>query len=279
MQLLRKGMRSQEVKNLQERLRDLGFFEHEPTGFFGEITEEAVKKFQKSKNLEVDGIVGPNTWKMLFSKEIELSQKQNIYNTDVSITTTNEESFSLTPEDIKQLLPNSPLENIKKYWPEIANALKKYNLWYKDMILMALGTIYAETSAFKPIDEYISKYNTPPGGEPYSKYDFRTDIGNNAVGDGSKYKGRGFIQLTGKSNYRAFGKKLGIDLISNPELANDPKYAAEILALFLKDKESKIKRALLEQDLRTARKLVNGGTHGLDQFVEVFDNAIESGLV
>jgi hypothetical protein len=52
------------------------------------------------------------------------------------------------------------------------------------------------------------------------------------VGNKSMYRGRGYIQLTGKNNYEYFGKKLGIDLVKNPELANDPEIAAKIVPLF-----------------------------------------------
>ena len=59
-------------------------------------------------------------------------------------------------------------------------------------------------------------------------------------------------------------------MIENPEMANDPAIAARLLASFIKSKERQIKEALLEGDLRTARKLVNGGSHGLDRFTDAF---------
>ena len=94
------------------------------------------------------------------------------------------------------------------------------------------------------------------------------DLGNSQPGDGEKYKGRGFIQLTGKANYRQHGQAIGLgkQLLDNPELANDPAIAAALLACFLKAKERPIKEALLAGDLRGARRLVNGGSHGLERF-------------
>ena len=90
--------------------------------------------------------------------------------------------------------------------------------------------------------------------------------------DGSAFKGRGFVQLTGRANYQKFSAQLGLGngLVDNPELANDGKVAADLLALFLKDKEARIRDALLDDDLRTARKLVNGGAHGLTEFSEAY---------
>jgi len=58
-------------------------------------------------------------------------------------------------------------------------------------------------------------------------------LGNTTATDGSTYKGRGLIQITGKDNYRRVGKILGIDLVSNPELVNDPKYAAPAAMAYL----------------------------------------------
>jgi len=171
------------------------------------------------------------------------------------------------------MFPFAPVDNIKKYLPFVLDALEEENLGDKKMVLMALATIRAETGRFLPIDEGKSKYNTSPGGHPFDLYDKRRDLGNGAKGDGDKYKGRGFIQLTGKANYTQYSKslRLGNKLVNNPELANDPKIAARILARFLKDKERRIKEALLDNDLRLARKLINGGSHGLDDFKDAYN--------
>ena len=61
----------------------------------------------------------------------------------------------------------------------------------------------------------------------------RFKLGNTSEGDGSKYKGRGIIQITGKSNYKAVGEILGVDLVENPELVNDPQYAAAAAMAYL----------------------------------------------
>lgn len=62
----------------------------------------------------------------------------------------------------------------------------------------------------------------------FDKYEGKKNLGNIQKGDGEKYKGRGFIQLTGRSNYEIFGKKVGKDLVNNPELASEPELAAQI---------------------------------------------------
>jgi len=62
------------------------------------------------------------------------------------------------------------------------------------------------------------------------------ELGNKEPGDGFKYRGRGLIQLTGKDNYKRIGKEIGVDLVSNPDLVNDPKLAPKIVAVFVKNK-------------------------------------------
>jgi predicted chitinase len=164
--------------------------------------------------------------------------------------------------------------NIRSQLPHILQALTQRGLNDTDMLMMALGTIRAESAAFQPIDEGISKYNTTPKGtegrHAFDLYDFKSDLGNDAVGDGALYKGRGFIQLTGHDNYASVGKQIGVDLLADPDAANDPATAAAILAQFLKNKESAIRAALKRNDLAHARRLVNGGSHGLPAFRDAF---------
>ena len=118
----------------------------------------------------------------------------------------------------------------------------------------------------------MSRYNTSPSGHPFDLYDHRKDLGNKGPPDGERYRGRGYIQLTGRFNYAKYGRAIGLGnrLIKEPELASDPKIAGKLLASFLKDKERPIKEALIEGDLRAARRLVNGGSHGLDRFADAF---------
>lgn len=185
-------------------------------------------------------------------------------------------TFSLskvTPHAVAKMFPVTPGKNIRAHLPAVLAALEEFNLADRDMVLMALATIRAETEGFEPISEPTHKYNTAPGGVPYAKYEtgrLRTILGNVAPGDGALFKGRGFIQLTGRDNYRRIGAKLGVDLIATPELANEPQTAARILACFLKAKETKIRVALAKDDLASARKLVNGGSHGLMRFTDAF---------
>ena len=110
-------------------------------------------------------------------------------------------------------------------------------------------------------------------GHLFDLYDNRQDLGNTGKPDGERFKGRGFIQLTGRHNYEKIGRKIGLGnkLIEDPDLANDSEIAARILAAFLKEKKLQIKKELFEGDLRAARKLVNGGSHGIERFSEAYN--------
>lgn len=170
----------------------------------------------------------------------------------------------------KEIIPG----NIRTYMPAILDALSNLQLNDTDMVMMALGTIRAETAGFDPIDEGISQYNTSPSGtpghHPFDLYDHRTDLGNDNDGDGALYKGRGFVQLTGHDNYQRVGKQIGVDLLADPDLADQSDVAAKILARFLKNREAAIRQALADDNLKEARRLVNGGSHGLQEFKDAF---------
>jgi putative chitinase len=172
----------------------------------------------------------------------------------------------LTPDLVIRMFPAAPRVNIERYLPIVRRALTERGLVDKTMILMALATVRAECGAFDPISEAQSPYNTELPGHPFNKYDWRQDLGNMGPPDGAMFRGRGFIQLTGRKNYRFYGALLGYDLIGNPELANTPQPAAQILAAYLKQNEPSIRSALAAGDLAAARRIVNGGLNGLEGF-------------
>jgi putative chitinase len=173
----------------------------------------------------------------------------------------------------RRMLPYAPPANVERSLPLVLNALVPAKLADKPMILMALATIGAETGSFLPATEGLSHYNTSPGGHPFDLYDSRADLGNLGPPDGERFKGRGFIQLTGRSNYALHSAAIGLghQLVDEPDLANDPAIAARLLASFLKHREEKIRAALAAHDLREARRLVNGGSNGLQAFEAAYN--------
>lgn len=246
-----------DVTALQNRLRERGFSPGASDGSFGPATQAAVLAFQRSEGLVADGVVGPRT-----AAALGLVSQAQIPSVIPGVTV----------QIVSQLFPATPVRNIEQNLPAVLTALVEPQLTEKKMVLMALATIRAETESFLPISEMKSQYNTSPGGSPFDLYDNRRDLGNTGPPDGSRFCGRGFIQLTGRTNYQIHGAAIGLgtQLIDNPELANDPQIAARLLASFLKSKEVAIKHALLENDLKTARRLVNGGSAGLDRFTEAY---------
>ncbi len=168
------------------------------------------------------------------------------------------------------MFPDAPYPNIRIYLPIILKGLVEKKLVDKPMVLMALATIRAETAPFTPVSESPSGRNTARRGRPFNRYDWREDLGNLGPPDGAVFKGRGFIQLTGRRNYQYFGNLLGYDLIRNPELANSPQPAAQLLAAYLKENEIGIRYALASGDLAAARRIVNEGYKGLSQFREAY---------
>jgi putative chitinase len=178
----------------------------------------------------------------------------------------------ITADLVSKVFPATPIANIAAHLPDVLDALLAQNC-DRVMLLMALGTIRAEVESFTPISEYQSKYNTPPGGAPFSLYDSRADLGNHGPPDGERFRGRGYVQLTGRSNYATFGQVVGVDLIANPDLACDSKVAAALLVAFLMHRRDQIQAAVAANNMAAARRLVNGGTNGLDRFLDTFTRA------
>jgi putative chitinase len=283
MSLLKRGSSGPDVLTLQSALKQLGFDPNGMDGRFGGGTEAAVKAFQRSKGLTPDGIAGPNTMAALQANAAVAgadvtgattsAATSTTTGTTVPDTATSVTNCTVTPAACTKMFPGVPIKNIETNLPFVMEAMQAAGLGDKNMVLMALATIRAETGNFTPLSEFQSKFNTAPGGAPFGLYDNRRDLGNQGPPDGSSFKGRGYIQLTGRANYKEHGAAIGMgnQLVTNPALANQPDIAAKLLASFLKSKEAKIRSALRQNDLRTARKLVNGGSHGLDAFTQAFN--------
>ncbi len=91
-------------------------------------------------------------------------------------------------------------------------------------------------------------------------------MGNTRPDDGWRYRGRGWLQLTGRDNYRRFGAALGMDLDAKPELASEPEGAWKIAAEYLAVRTRGGKTALEWADLNDTKmvtRIVNGGLNGL----------------
>jgi peptidoglycan L-alanyl-D-glutamate endopeptidase CwlK len=256
MQILRKGSTGPEVAELQTELKTRGFSPGSIDGRFGPGTEAAVLAFQRSESLLADGIAGARTLQALGFEELPAPLDTSVITIDVA----------------SRLFPSTPLDLLKTNLPIVLSALTQSGIGTTEMALMALATVRVETGTLKPMSEIVSRFNTSPGGHPFDLYDNRKDLGNEGQPDGERYKGRGFVQLTGRANYTRYSEMLGLgtQLIDEPDMANEPNIAARLLAHFLKDRERHIKEALIARNFAGARRLVNGGTHGLSQFTNCY---------
>ena len=269
MSFWKKGDSGPEIFKLQEKLLAAGFSPGTPSGTFDTATDIALRGFQKSHGLLDDGKAGKDTLAEL-----------NKFGAGAPVKLPSESGKPLverfTVNIVRQMFPLTPVKNITTNLPFVLQAMADAGMAEgvggKNMILMALATIRVETEGFEPISEFKSRFNTSPGGHPFDLYDRRKDLGNLGPPDGASFKGRGFIQLTGRANYQEHGKAIGMDtqLVDDPDRANDPTIAARLLASFLKAKERAIKVALLNRNFKEARRLVNGGSHGLAKFKETF---------
>jgi putative chitinase len=205
--MLRLNSSGPAVTALQQALQAAGFGPGAIDGSFGPGTEAAVIAFQRSKGLAADGVVGPNTVTALGLAVIP-SVPSAVPGVTVQV--------------VSQMFPVTPIGNIKANLPPVLDAMVSEQLSDKVMVLVALGTIRAETESFQPISEGQSRCNTSPSGHPFDLYDNRQDLGNTGAPDGANFRGRGFVQLTGRTNYTHYAKEIGVDLVTNPELANDP---------------------------------------------------------
>lgn len=94
------------------------------------------------------------------------------------------------------------------------------------------------------------------------RYEGRADLGNTQPGDGKRYLGRGPIQITGRANYRKYGRRIGIDIENSPELAEHPSIGLHLALEFWRVNDL---NALADADnLLAITKRINGGTNGLE---------------
>lgn len=156
-----------------------------------------------------------------------------------------------------------PLANVADHWPLIAGALERRGILDRDNARGVIATVAIETaSTFLPVREAFWM------SEDWRKANHRY----------YPFDGRGYIQLTWETNYRAAGEALGIDLLGNPERAMVPSVAADILAWFwatngVKSKDGSRWYSLPElcraRDWEWVRRVVQGGTAGLDRLVQI----------
>jgi putative chitinase len=269
--LLKKGDNNEQVKQLQVKLH------LDPVGNFGPKTEEAVKLWQTAHGLTADGIVGDKTWAMIMGEEEHPQVQQQ------AVAVTN--STGLKLEKLKGHIPDAVIAMI----PAVA---QKFQIDSALRLAHFLAQCGHESGGFRLTKEnlnYSAKglngifkkyFPTLESALPYERkpekiankvYGGRMGNGPESSGDGAKFCGRGYIQLTGKDNYTAFGKSIGEDVCANPQVVAE-KYALLSAAWFF-NKNGLHKMAdggSSDAVVTSITKRVNGGTIGLPDRIKHF---------
>ena len=139
------------------------------------------------------------------------------------------------------------------------------NLNYSAKALMATWP-----SRFPDMDT-AEKYERQP--EMIANKVYSGRMGNTEDGDGAKFIGRGLIQLTGKDNYRAFGEAIGEDLVANPQLVEQPRYAALSAGWFWNKRGLNALADIM--DITTLTVRINGGKIGIDDRIAKINKALD----
>jgi putative chitinase len=266
--ILKVGSKGEDVKKLQAKL-GLG-----ADGVFGSGTEAAVKKWQASNGLTADGIVGEGTWSKMFG------DKQLITEPSKPIVS----SGPLKLENLKGHIPDAVIAQI----PETA---QKFNITNPLRLAHFLSQCGHESAGFKAIQENLNysadglkkifpKYFPGNLAEGYARnpekiaskvYGSRMGKGDETPKEGCKFRGRGYIQLTGKDNYTRFGKFIGEDTVANPDLVATKYPLASAAFFFDSNKLWEIcDRGADDATVTAVTKRVNGGTIGLPDRIKHF---------
>lgn len=156
-------------------------------------------------------------------------------------------------DSIINSLPESRRAAAREHFPGIIAEAQRQGITNKDQLSYILATATHESGAGAFMEEFASG----------RAYEGRRDLGNTQSGDGVRFKGRGYVQITGRRNYEDWSRRLGIDLVSNPELASRPDIASRILVEGMKEGTFTgvgLDRYINGQgtDFRNARRIVNG---------------------
>jgi len=115
-----------------------------------------------------------------------------------------------------------------------------------------MAQLVHESGSFRYMEEIASG----------AAYEGRADLGNTQPGDGKRFKGRGPIQITGRANYRRFGRLIGIDIESAPEIAAHPSVGLHLALAYWRDRG--LNAIADADDVTTITKRINGGLTGFE---------------
>ena len=268
--LLRLGSEGEDVKKLQVKL---GI---EAIGKFGPKTDAAVKAWQSAHGLTADGIVGDGTWSKMFGGAAPVAAAPaapiaNSFNLKLSKLKGHipDAVIAMIPDTAAKFGINTPLR-LAHFLAQCGHESGGFRATQENLNYSAKGLMGIFKKYF-PNASLAAQYERKPAKIAARVYGGRMGNGNEASGEGYKFRGRGYIQLTGKENYTAFGKSIGEDILSNPDVVSS-KYALLSAAWFFsknglhKMADSGASDAVVTQ----ITKRVNGGTIGLPDRIKHF---------
>ncbi len=172
----------------------------------------------------------------------------------------------ITLQQLLQILPNAgPVAGV--FVPVLNTSMKRYQICGTKRVAAFIAQIGHESGELK----YVKEIWGPTAAQ--ARYEGRKDLGNTVVGDGSKYRGRGLIQITGRANYMACSEALGLDLIKQPELLEKPQHACMSAAWFWAIKGLSTLADAGQFDKITQR--INGGQNGAADRQALYVRALE----
>jgi predicted chitinase len=177
---------------------------------------------------------------------------------------------------LTSVFPERARNNIQTDVKYLAAAMKEAQIADARVAAVIIATIAVETPNFEHYEEPQNRFNTKD--QPFDLYEkdgpIGKALGNNEPGDGARFRGRGYIGLTGRANYSRMAIRLGVDLVNNPDLAKNPDVASRVVCAYFTDRLARVTDALDRNDLAAIRRVVNGGAHGLDEFVSAYNKVL-----
>lgn len=170
--------------------------------------------------------------------------------------------MSITIDQLHQIMPYAK-SKLEIYFSSLVNAMAEFDIDSKLRQAAFIAQIAHESGEFRYAEEIASG----------AAYEGRKDLGNTLFGDGVKFKGRGLIQITGRTNYEALRDNLLIDCIEHPEIVKTPENACRSAAWFWK--KHSLNELADSQNFALITRRINGGLNGLASRQKYYDKALE----
>lgn len=169
----------------------------------------------------------------------------------------------VTLNHLNNIYKEGPAKQRALFLPYINYAMQQYDIHLtKARVAMFLAQIGHESGQLRYVEEIASG----------QAYEGRQDLGNVMPGDGVKFKGRGLIQITGRKNYSWCGHELQLPLLTQPEMLEQPRWAALSAAWFWN--RHNLNEYADKGDLEKCTKIINGGFNGLSDRTLLYKRAL-----